>query len=158
VDVVSPTEITATTGGGATAGTFSLYVVSPSNRTSATVKADNFTYQAPPPPPAPTVTAVSPDTGPSTGGTAVTITGTGFLPGDQVVIGQGHGPSTGTIAATGVDVVSPTEITATTGGGATAGTFSLYVVSPSNRTSAAAKADNFTYQAGSNSSSSVAGR
>jgi hypothetical protein len=109
-------------------------------------------------PPAPTVTAVSPDTGPSTGGTAVTITGTGFLPGDQVVIGQGHGPSTGTIAATGVDVVSPTEITATTGGGATAGTFSLYVVSPSNRTSAAAKADNFTYQAGSNSSSSVAGR
>ena len=145
VDVVSPTEITAVTGGGATPGAFTLYVISPSNQISAAVKANNtFTYQ---PVPAPAVAAVSPNTGPTSGGTTVTITGTGFVSGDQVVIGQGHGSGTGTIAASAVDVVSPTEITAVTGGGATPGAFTLYVISPSNQISAAVKANNtFTYQ------------
>jgi len=41
--VVSPTQITATTGGGAKAGTFSLYVMT-SGGTSAGNTADNFTY------------------------------------------------------------------------------------------------------------------
>jgi hypothetical protein len=59
-------------------------------------------------------------------------------------------------STTAIHVVSPTEIIATTGGGATAGTFSRYVVSPSGQTPAAVKADNFTYQAVSNSSSSLA--
>ena len=70
---------------------------------------DNFAYgnnSAPPPPPAPTVTGISPSSGPATGGTAVTITGTGFSSGATVRLG-------GT-TATGVTVVSSTSITATT--------------------------------------------
>ncbi|MGC2182388.1 MAG: IPT/TIG domain-containing protein, partial [Terriglobales bacterium] len=56
--------------------------------------------------PAPTVTSISPTSGTTAGGTAVTITGTGFLTGATVSLG-------GT-AATGVTVVNSTTITATT--------------------------------------------
>ena len=141
VNVVSPTEITATTGGGAQAGTWSLFVDT-SGGTSAAVGADDFTYTAAPV--IPTVSAVSPDTGPTSGGTAITVTGTGFISGATVGIGEGSGPFTGAIAASNVKVVSPTEITATTGGGATAGTWSLYVTT-SGGTSAANLGDDFTY-------------
>ena len=56
--------------------------------------------------PPPTVTGISPASGTAAGGTAVTITGTGFLAGATVSLG-------GT-PATGVTVVSGTTITATT--------------------------------------------
>ncbi len=56
--------------------------------------------------PAPTVTAVSPASGPLAGGTAITITGTGFTASATVALGG--------VAATGVAVVSTTSITATT--------------------------------------------
>ena len=56
--------------------------------------------------PAPTVTAITPNSGTANGGTPVTITGTGFLAGATVSLG-------GT-AATGVTVVNSTSITATT--------------------------------------------
>jgi len=70
----------------------------------------------------PTVTAVSPNSGPTSGGTPITITGTGFVSGATVVIGQGTG-TVGAIAATNVKVVSPTEITAVTGGGSKVNVF-----------------------------------
>jgi hypothetical protein len=54
----------------------------------------------------PWVLSVTPESGPFTGGTAVTIKGLGFLPGATVTIGS---------AATGVVVVNETEITAKTG-------------------------------------------
>jgi hypothetical protein len=57
-----------------------------------------------------------------------------------VAIGQDAGG--GSIAATNVTVVSPTEVTAITGGGAKAGTWSL-TVSTSGGTSVGS---NFTYQ------------
>jgi len=53
----------------------------------------------------PTVTSVSPNSGPTTGGTAVTITGTNFAAGATVTFG--------TAAATNVAVVSSATITAT---------------------------------------------
>src|SRR5437016_14667707 len=56
--------------------------------------------------PAPTVSAISPSSGTSSGGTAVTLTGTGFAVGATVSLG-------GT-AATNVTVVSSTSLTATT--------------------------------------------
>jgi hypothetical protein len=59
------------------------------------------------------------------------------------VIGQGHG-TTGAIAATSVKVVSPNQITAVTGGGAKAGTFSLYVTTSAGTSPANAGVD-FTY-------------
>ncbi len=55
--------------------------------------------------PAPTVTAVAPVSGPLVGGTAITITGTGFAAGATVDLGGS--------AATAVVVVSATSITAT---------------------------------------------
>lgn len=58
---------------------------------------------------APMVSAVAPGQGSYLGGTAVTITGTGFLVGATVTIGS--------TAATGVTVVSATQITATTPAG-----------------------------------------
>jgi hypothetical protein len=58
------------------------------------------------PNPAPTVTAITPSTGPVDGGTPVTIMGTGFLTGATVSLGGA--------AATAVTVVSGTSITATT--------------------------------------------
>ena len=57
----------------------------------------------------PTVTSVSPVSGSTAGGTAVTITGTNFAAGATVTFG-------GT-AATNVVVVSGTQITATTPAG-----------------------------------------
>jgi IPT/TIG domain/FG-GAP repeat len=56
-------------------------------------------------PPLPTVTDISPTSGPSSGGTEVRIQGSGFLAGASVDIGS---------AASAVDVVSETEIVATT--------------------------------------------
>jgi alpha-tubulin suppressor-like RCC1 family protein len=58
-----------------------------------------------PPGTPPTITSITPSSGPTAGGTSVTITGSGFLTGARVKIGN---------AATSVDVVSETEITATT--------------------------------------------
>jgi IPT/TIG domain len=92
----------------------------------------------------PTVSAVSPNSGPLTGGTAITITGTGFVSGATVVIGQGSGSGAGAIAATNVVVVSSTKITAVTGGAAKAGTWSLFVITTGG-TSAANLGDDFTY-------------
>ena len=63
----------------------------------------------PTPAPAPTVTSISPAFGPTTGGTGVTITGTGFVTGATVTIGGN--------ASTGVSVVNATSITATTPAG-----------------------------------------
>jgi hypothetical protein len=57
---------------------------------------------------APTVTAVGPTSGPTTGGTAVTITGTNFANGATVTFDTGGGAAAGT----GVVVVNSTKITA----------------------------------------------
>ena len=94
----------------------------------------------------PTVSAVSPSSGPVTGGTAITITGTNFVSGATVVIGQGHMTGAGAIAATNVVVVSSTEITAVTGGGAKAGTWGLFVINPDGGTNPRnGFGDQFTY-------------
>jgi hypothetical protein len=98
VTVVNATTITATTPAHA-AGAVSVVVTNADGQSSAPCNC--YTYE-----PAPTVSSVSPNTGPSAGGTAVTISGTGFLSGATVTFG-------GT-AATGVMVVNATTITATT--------------------------------------------
>jgi hypothetical protein len=85
------------------AGAVNVVVTNPGGQ-SATFSA-GYTYTSPQPSP-PTVTSISPNSGTSGGGTSVTITGTNFLAGAAVTIG-------GT-AATSVNVVSATLITATT--------------------------------------------
>jgi sugar lactone lactonase YvrE len=83
----------------------------------------------------PTVTAISPASGPVAGGTTVTITGTNFLSGATVLFG--------TTAATGVTVVSGTSITAIAPAGS-AGIVDV-TVTTSDGKSATSAADHFTY-------------
>ena len=139
VVVVSPTEITATTGGSAKAGTWNLWVID-SGGTSPANTGDDFTYNT-----IPTVSSVSPASGSVNGGTPITITGTGFVAGATVEIGQGSGAGPTAIPASKVVVVSPTEITATTGGSAKAGTWTLWVID-SGGTSTANTGDAYTYK------------
>ena len=93
----------------------------------------------PPPPPAPTVTAVRANTGPTTGGTLVTITGTGFEPTnpDSDVIVRFGGT-----AATQVNVTSSTTLTALTPARAT-GPVTVSVTNPDGQ--AGSRANAFFY-------------
>ncbi|GAC1592489.1 MAG: hypothetical protein NVS3B21_12190 [Acidimicrobiales bacterium] len=95
-----------------------------------------------PPPSGPTVSSVSPTTGPSTGGTAVTVTGSGFTGATQVTFG---GTSAGTPT-----VNSDTSLTVTSPPGSP-GTVDVSVVTP-NGTSARSSADSFTYTSSSTGS------
>ncbi len=70
----------------------------------------------------PSLTSISPDNGPVSGGTALTITGTGFVPGPELLIGG--------IAATNVAVVSVTQITATAPASGTAGSKAVKLTNP----------------------------
>src|SRR5207245_1731000 len=130
VTVNSATSITATsTAHGA--GTVDVQVTT-AGGTSPTVAGDQFTYLA-----APTVSAVNPSSGPSGGGTKVTITGTGFISGSTVAFGAN--------AATSVVVVSSTTITANSPAGVV-GTVDVLVTN-SVGTSSATPSDQFTYSA-----------
>ncbi len=77
---------------------------------------NGFTYVVPP-----TVSSVSPNSGSTAGGTAVTITGTNFAAGATVTFGSA--------AATNVVVVNSTTITATTPAGS-AGAVTVTVTNP----------------------------
>lgn len=76
-------------------GTVGVTVTNPDTQTGTVVGA--YTYN-----PAPTVTAVNVNTGPATGGTTVTVTGTGFLTGATVLFGS--------TLATNVTRLSATQI------------------------------------------------
>ena len=129
VDVLSSTSLTATS----PAGTEAVDVkVTTGGGTSSASAADQFTYLA-----APTVSSVSPASGPVTGGTSVTVSGTGFASGATVDFG--------TAAASEVDVASPTSLTATSPAGT--GTVDLKVTTGGG-TSAASNADQFSYTGG----------
>ncbi len=142
INFVAKANGTATISGTPTAGTGGSYNLTVKATNSAGSAAQSFVLVVNNA--VPTVSAVSPNTGPKGGGTAITITGTGFVTGATVVIGQGSGAGTGAIPATNVVVVSSTKITAVTGGGAKAGTWSLFVITTGG-TSAGNTGDNFTY-------------
>jgi hypothetical protein len=97
--VNSAIQITATTPAHA-AGTVDVAVTTPAGTATST---GGFAYDAP----TPAITLVSPTSGPTAGGTPVTITGSGFVSGATVLIGG--------VAATPVVVASATSITAMTG-------------------------------------------
>jgi IPT/TIG domain. len=99
VTVVSATSITATA---PAHGAGAVDVVVTNTDTKAATLAQAFTYAVP----GPTISTIAPATGPTTGGTLITITGTGFLTGATVKIGA--------LPATDVTVVSATSITART--------------------------------------------
>ena len=125
VVVVSATQITAKTPAG-TAGVVTVTVTNSGQSGSLT---NGFTYIV-----VPTVSSLSPNSGPEAGGTAVTITGTNFATGATVTFG--------TIPATNIVVVSATKITATSPA-ATAGAVTVTVTIPSGQTGSLA--NGFTY-------------
>ncbi|CAB5690482.1 IPTL-CTERM protein sorting domain [Delftia tsuruhatensis] len=127
--VDSATSIRAT----APAGTGTVDIrVSNIVGTSPAIAADQFTYVA-----TPSVTSISPTTGPTGGGTTVTITGTGFS----------AAPATGAVhfgaTAATYTINSNTQITATAPAGS-AGTVDV-TVTTAGGTSATSAADQFTY-------------
>lgn len=94
ITAISPAETT---------GTVNVTVTTP-NGTSPTSSKDQFKYASP------TVTNVSPNSGPTSGGTSVTITGSGFAPGDETTsftFGKARGTSVDCASSTRCAVVSP---------------------------------------------------
>ncbi|HEY3923747.1 MAG TPA: IPT/TIG domain-containing protein [Acidothermaceae bacterium] len=126
--LTSSTKITAVAPA-QSAGTRDISVKT-SAGTSAAVAADKFTYQA-----TPKVTSITPAAGPTSGGTSVTINGTGFTGATTVRFGS--------VAATFM-LTSSTKITAVAPA-QSAGTRDISVKTPGG-TSAAVTADRFTYQ------------
>jgi alpha-tubulin suppressor-like RCC1 family protein len=125
--VTSPSSITAIAPPG-TLRTVNVTVTTPSG-TSAPTPADQFTYVA-----APMIKKLSAKSGPGTGETSVTITGTGFEEATAVAFGAAP--------AAHFTIDSPTTIRAVSPAGA--GTVEVTVTGPGG-TSAASSKDQFEY-------------
>jgi PKD repeat protein len=128
---VNPTTITATTPAHA-AGTVNVVITNGDGQTDTGTNA--FTYIAP----APTFGSIAPTSGPTTGGTPVTITGTNF------VSGGSFGVTIGGAAAASVVRVDATHITAVTPAG-TAGARNVVITNNDGQTDTGIGA--FTYAA-----------
>ncbi|QHW33438.1 hypothetical protein GZH47_23335 [Paenibacillus rhizovicinus] len=132
--VNSDTSITATSPVGS--GKVDVTVTTPAG-TSAAVTGDSFTYLSNDDGSEitlPAVTGISPASGPVTGGTSVTISGTGFTGATGVMFGAN--------AATSYTVNSDTSITANSPAGS--GKVDVTVTTPAG-TSATVTGDSFTY-------------
>ncbi|MBE0611549.1 MAG: IPT/TIG domain-containing protein [Dehalococcoidia bacterium] len=126
---VTPTQLTVQSPAHA-AGVVHLFVVTATG-TSADTSADSFTYLT-----VPVVTSVSPDSGSTSGGTTVTITGVGLSGVTQVLFGSTPAAPF-SVNSTTVLVQSPSHA---------AGTVHVRVTNPGG-TSAQTPSDNFTYVA-----------
>ena len=132
VTVVSSTELTCTTGAHAPA-TVDVVVSNPGPDPQESTLPAAFTYQ--PGASAPTVVAVTPARGPQSGGTRITITGTGFTAGTTVTVGGAP--------CRPVTVVNAKTLTCTTAAHAP-GTVSVVVKFPGG--GSATLPDAFTYE------------
>lgn len=121
------------------AGMWGLFRVVPDTCATGGIAGLVCLGQAAPPPVAPTVTGLNPTGGPSTGGTPVTVTGTGFD-----TASGGTSIAFGGIAATNVSCASTTSCSATSPAGS--GTVDV-VVTANGLASAVSAADTFTYAA-----------
>ena len=110
--------------------------------TNTVTDASAFTFVPATPP---QVTGVSPATGADTGGTAITITGSGFSGTTGVDVSGTTGPDFG--QATSIEVVSDTRITAVTPPGASSAIADVIVTTPLG-SSPLTTADRFAYGAG----------
>lgn len=126
--VNSATSITATAPAGA--GTVDVTVTTAVG-TSPASPADGFTYNLP----MPSIISVSPNTGPTTGGTAVTISGTNFTGTTSVKFGSSNATSFTVISATQLSAIAPPG---------SLGTVDVTIRTPGG-TSAVNSADQFSY-------------
>lgn len=127
--VTSPTAVTAVSPAGGPNTTVDVIVTTPQGK-SATTPADKFTYSAP------TVTSLSPNSGPPAGGTTVTINGANLTGAQRVDFDQA--------AATNLTVNADGSITVKSPSGTAGQTVDVVVTTPLG-TSAASPADKFTY-------------
>lgn len=138
VTIVSSTQLTCKTGAHP-AETVDVVVSNdgPGN-VSATLPAA-YTYLPSPTPPSsgPSITAVAPGSGPTTGGTQLHVTGSGFEKGATITVGG--------VPCTPVTFVSATKLTCTTGAHS-AGTVDVVVTNPSGESATDDQA--FTYVPG----------
>jgi hypothetical protein len=128
VEVLSNSKLTAQTPANA-AGSYAVAVSDESGTSSG---GPSYTYE---PPPTPVVTSVTPPSGPSVGGTLITIEGSNFLPGATVTIGGRE--------ATSVEVLSETMIRARTPRGSGPGAYDVVV---SNEGVSSSAGPRFTYE------------
>jgi len=140
VVVSNSTTITATTPALA-AGAADVVVTNTDNQ-NATLS-QGFTYTSTSNPP-PTVSGISPNSGSTSGGTAVTVTGTGFLNGATLALGGTQ--------ATNVVVANSTTITAMTPAHS-AGTVNVLVINSDTQSGSLTQA--FTYTSVSNPAPTV---
>jgi hypothetical protein len=124
--VNSDTSITAVSPAGT--GTVDVTVTTPSG-TSATSSTDHFSY-------GPTVSRVEPNHGSPSGGTTVTITGTGFTGATAIKFGASNAARLTVNSATSISAISPKAMGA--------GTVNVTVTTPAG-TSPTSSADQFTY-------------
>jgi len=129
VVVVGSQTLTLTTPAHA-AGVVNLVVTNPDQQ--AATRASAYTYIAP----APTISSISPSSGTTLGGTAVTVTGANFATGAVVKIGG--------VNATSTTFVSPTTLTASTAAKA-AGMNAVTVSNADGQTTPINGAVSFTY-------------
>ena len=102
--------------------------------TSSTVNAGNFTWNVN----APTITSITPSSGPTSGGTVVTIVGTNFTPTTTVLFGPNPAASFTYVSPTQITATSPpgtagpaVDVTTTNGTGSTAyGAGFVYYTTP----------------------------
>jgi hypothetical protein len=127
VTYMSPEALTVTSPPGT--GTADV-VVTTAGGSSATSSADQFFYGS-----APTVTGVSPQSGPVAGGTTVTVSGTGFTGATAVAFGGVPAASFTVVSGSEIQVVAPAG---------TPGTVDVEVVTPAGA-SAQGTADQYIY-------------
>ncbi len=127
--VDSDTQITVVSPPASNSGTVDVTVTTPGG-TSATSSADQFSYI-----PQPEIVSISPPSGPTSGGTTVTLTGSGFTGGTSVTFGSSSAKFT-VDSDTQITTVSPpvnssgdVDVTVTTPGGTSTDLFS-YVAPP----------------------------
>ena len=101
VTFISSTEVKAMTPA-ESVGTVSVTITNPDNGTGSMSKA--FTYTA-----GPTISSISPNSGAATGGTTVTISGSGFKSGATVALGAFLATSVSVLSSTQIQAVTPAE-------------------------------------------------
>ncbi len=133
VDVTGSDSLTVVVPSSTTTGAVSV-TVSTTAGGSSTPLADAYTYNAPP-----TVTGVTPDNGPESGGNTVTVAGGGFVSGSTTV-------KFGTTAGTAVDVTGSDSLTVVVPSSTTTGAVSVTVSTTAGGASTPL-ADAYTYNA-----------
>jgi WD40 repeat protein len=140
ITVLNSTSIRATTAAHA-AGVVDVVVTNPGGASGT--KTGGYTYLG-----GPTVTAISPASGSTVGGTLVTLTGTGFVAGATVSFGGAAGTSVTVVSATSITVKTPAHaagsvnVTVTTSSGTSAPIQFTYVVRPIGDDNVEASQDN----------------